>query len=174
MSALIEFLRGKGRDGAGRRLADVWAMNDAEMERSHDFIQWLFPLDEPSAAMPDAPVLTAEDFTVIGRDSAIRAAIRRSLDRMLGFYGFQWDSERQRLLLSPHFPQQAANWLSAGNHNFLRITRILKCLVLMGEREAARAFLQALEGIYKRGYSRVIGPRSLEFWQQAVLRRPDA
>jgi hypothetical protein len=174
MSAVIEFLRGKGRDGAGRRLAEVWAMNDAELERSHDFIHWLFPLDEPSAAVPDSPVLTAEDFAVIMRDSAIRAAIRRSFDRMLGFYGFQWDSERRRMLLSPHFPQQAANWLSAGNHNFPRITRILKCLMLIGEGETARTFLLMLEGIHKRGYGRVIGPRSLEAWQQAVNRRPDA
>ncbi len=174
MSALIDFLRGKGRDAAGRRLADVWAMSDGDLERHHDFIQWMFPLDEPSSAVPDSPVLTAEDFLVIGREAVIRANIRRSLDRMLGFYGFQWDSERQRLQLGSHFPQQAANWLSTGNHNFLRITRILKCLILMGEHEPARAFLGALEGIAKQGYARIIGTTSLELWRKAVLRRPDA
>lgn len=174
MSALIEFLRGTGRDGAGRRLADVWAMNDVELERHHDFIQWMFPLDEPSGAVPDSPVLTAEDFLLIGREAVIRANIRRSLDRMLGFYGFQWDSERQRLQLGSNFPQQAANWLSTGNHNFLRVTRILKCLMLMGEQERARAFLGALEGIAKQGYGRIIGATSLELWRKSVMRRPDA
>ncbi|MBL8699091.1 MAG: hypothetical protein JNK67_12000 [Alphaproteobacteria bacterium] len=168
MSEIVEFLRGKGRDGAGRRLSDIWAMNDAELERSHDYIQWLFPLDEPSGANPGAPVLAAEDVAAIRKDQVIRANIRRSLDRMLGFFGFAWGGERRTLVLSPYFPQQAANWLSTGNHNFLRMTRILRCLVLVGEPDAARALLAALEAIYKRGYSRVIGPRSLEFWQRAV------
>ncbi len=36
------FLRGAGRDGRGRRLADVLAFDDARIEAVHDFIQWLF------------------------------------------------------------------------------------------------------------------------------------
>lgn len=168
MSELIEFLRGKGRDAAGRRLSDIWAMNDAELERHHDYIQWMFPLDEPSGANPSAPHLTPDEIEVLRKDTAARANIRRSLDRMLGFLGFAWGGDRRSLVLSPHFPQQAANWLSTGNHNFLRVTRILRSLVLVGEGDAARALLAALEAIYKQGYSRVIGPRSLEFWQRAV------
>lgn len=168
MSDLLEFLRGKGRDGAGRRLSDIWAMNDAELERSHDYIQWMFPLAEASAANPAAPTLSADEIELIRKDQAIRANMRRSLDRMLGFFGFAWGGDRRALVLSPYFPQQAATWLSTGNHNFLRVTRILRSLNLVGEQDSARAFLAALEAIYKRGYSRVIGPRSLELWQQAI------
>ena len=33
---------------------------DMAIERTHDFIQWLFTLPEPSAAIPESPVLTPE------------------------------------------------------------------------------------------------------------------
>jgi hypothetical protein len=165
---LIDFLRGKGRDASHRRLADIWAMSDDELEADHNFIQWMFPLDVSSGAQPDAPTLDSNDLDQIRKDMTIRGNLRRSLDRMLGFYGFAWGPERRSLVLSPHFPQQAANWLSRNNHNFLRITRILRCLMLAGEVEAAKVLLLALEGLYKRGYGAAIGTTSLDFWRGAV------
>ena len=58
---LIEFYRGIAPDSEGRTLADLWAFSDDEMEEVHDFIQWMFPLREPSRFNPDAPLLTDED-----------------------------------------------------------------------------------------------------------------
>ena len=55
---IVTFLEGEGPDDRGRSLFDVLAFDDAALERNHDFIQWLFPLPEPSSAVPDAPVLT--------------------------------------------------------------------------------------------------------------------
>ena len=49
-SPIVRFLVQDGRDGAGRTFAQVLAFGDAELERRHDFVQWLFPLGEPSAA----------------------------------------------------------------------------------------------------------------------------
>ena len=82
MSALLAFRRGDGPAGRGRRIAAIWAMSDAELEASHDFIQWLFPLDTPSAAVPGSPVLAAEEIAVLPGDRTIRANLRR-LTRIL-------------------------------------------------------------------------------------------
>ncbi len=168
MSDIVDFLRGRGPDGAGRTLQLIWAFEDDELERHHDFIQWLFPLTERSGANPDAPVLRPTELDSLRADIAIRANLRRSLDRMLAFYGFMWNSDRSSLTLSPEFPQKATNWLSAGNHNFLRLTRILKCLVLAGETDAAKALLAALEALAKGGHGRFIGARTLGFWRDAL------
>jgi hypothetical protein len=172
VSELLDFLRGRGPDDAGRTLAQLWAWEDEDLERHHDFIQWMFPLPERSGANPAAPVLRPTELDSLREDAAIRANLRRSLDRMLAFYGFAWNSDRSALALSPIFAQKASNWLSAGNHNFLRLTRILRCLVLAGEATAASALLAALEGLAARGYGRVIGPRSLGFWREAAGPRP--
>jgi hypothetical protein len=55
MSRLTDFYRGAGSDSEGRSLADLWNLSDDEMEDIHDFIQWMFPLREPSRFNPDAP-----------------------------------------------------------------------------------------------------------------------
>ena len=48
------FLEGEGMDARGRSIFDVLGMDNVALERTHDFIQWLFPLPEPSAAVPAA------------------------------------------------------------------------------------------------------------------------
>ena len=55
------------------------------------------------------------------------------------------------------------------NHNHLRITRILRCLRVLGLQEECDVFFAALKRVYDDP-SINIGPRSLEFWTRAVER----
>ncbi|TMJ38226.1 MAG: hypothetical protein E6G87_06875, partial [Alphaproteobacteria bacterium] len=59
------FLTGEGHDHRGRFLADVLAFDNAILERSHDYIQWLFPLPEASRFSAGAPVLSHEEIALI-------------------------------------------------------------------------------------------------------------
>ena len=113
-------------------------------------------------------MLSPEDMEAIRRDPALRANLRRSLDRMLAFCGLAWDGERASIRLAPFFALRAATWLSRGNHNFRRISRILRSLVLAGEREAAQALHECLRQLHAGPYARVIGPDSLGFWRRAA------
>ena len=38
----------KGKDFKGRNLQDIWNYSDDEIEKKHDFIQMIFPLNQPS------------------------------------------------------------------------------------------------------------------------------
>jgi hypothetical protein len=154
MSALLDFHRGTGTDAAGRRRADILAWSDARLEAVHDYIQWLFPLPERSAFNPHAPLLTGADIAVFRAEPALQTALREGLARMQRFYGFD-----AALQVAGPLP-----WLTPGNHNFLRITRILRCLTLLGLAADARAFLAALE----RLDDPVIGARTRRFWAEAV------
>jgi hypothetical protein len=58
MSLLVDLYRGRAVDTEGRSLKDVLSWPDDELEVVHDFVQWLFPLPEPSRFNPDAPLLT--------------------------------------------------------------------------------------------------------------------
>jgi hypothetical protein len=60
-SPLLDFYRGHGTDAEGRFLKDIWTWENHDLEGVHDFIQWLFPLPEPSQFNPDAPLLTEKD-----------------------------------------------------------------------------------------------------------------
>src|SRR4051812_19771894 len=128
MSRLIDFYRGTGTDSEGRTIATVWAFSDAELESIHDFIQWLFPLREPSRFNPDAPLLTDADIAVFHADPALRANLLRSLEGFLAFLGLRFDGDA----VVPAADFESKNVLAFENHNWLRITRVLTSTRLLG------------------------------------------
>ena len=167
-SALLRFYRGEGRDHRGRRLADILVFNEARLEATHDFIQWLFPLPEPSGANAQAPLLSAADRAAFAADPALRAALRRSLDTMLAFYGLERRglSGEVAVLRGPRFGERSSEWLDRP-HNFLRISRMLRSLSLLGCGPEARAMLACLEGVF-RDHAAAIGEETLGYWRRAA------
>jgi hypothetical protein len=147
--AIHAFLAGRGADGRGRTLAEVLAFDDARVETVHDFVQWLFPLHAASRAVPGSPVLTAPEAAAIRADPAAREGLTRGLARMARFYA------------------GSDGWLTAFDHNHLRITRILTAARdLLGE-AAARDFHA---GIAARddAAGNPINPESRAFWVRAL------
>lgn len=63
--ALIAFLLGNGTDNRGRYLSDLWKKGYFFLETSHDYIQWMFPLDTKSQYNSKAPVLNNEEIIYI-------------------------------------------------------------------------------------------------------------
>ena len=165
---IVAFYEGTATDDRGRYLDDVLRFDDSKLEYVHDFIQWLFPLPERSGANPSAPVLDDAAIEQFHRRPQLRAALRRSLDRMLSFYGLAWSGDR--IAKNVSFPR-TSGWLNPGNHNHLRLTRILRSLTVLGEAQLARTLLEALTDIYDEeccaGRKR-ISQRSFKFWKRAI------
>jgi hypothetical protein len=166
-SALVRFYASAAPDARGRMIDEIWGWSDAALEEGHDFVQWLFPLPEPSAFVDDAPLLTQADIDAFAASAALRETLRRSFRRMLDFYGFVLVDGRL-VEPAPDFDQKSANWLRRFDHNYLRFTRILRALTLMGLRNDAVAFLAALEAVYRRYGEERIGERALGYWRAAV------
>ena len=169
MSAITDFYTGKGQDGSGRTLREILAWPERRLEEVHDYIQWLFPLPEPSGANPSAPVLDAETIAVFHSDEGLRARLREAFGRMLAFYGFaQRDGE---IVPGADFEQHARGWLTPGNHNHLRITRILRSLRVLGLDGEAERLWRGLEALHAREtaagrYS--ITERTFAYWRRAA------
>ena len=51
---------------------------DHQAETTHDYIQWLFPLDEPSRSVNGAPVLAELDIDEIRQSSLAQANLAKS------------------------------------------------------------------------------------------------
>ena len=170
-SPLVEFYLGRGGAGSAgyslQEIQDDWS--DQQLELVHNYIQWLFPLTEFSAFNPSAPVLDSETIARFRSDSIIQQNLSDSLKRMLAFYGFESEKKRNRLTIvrSEQYTQQSTHWLTPNNHNFLRITRILKSLRLLGKQEEALAFLIALKAVYEEEKQK-IGRTTLHYWERAV------
>lgn len=175
MSNLVEFWLQGDKNPDGYTLEDMLDMSDSQLERSHNFIQWMFPLDEPSRAQPKSPVLTEEDIITLRSGSnfdKLSFAMGVVCGRMLKFYGFspaRMDGDF-RFILDNDFDQYASRWITPRNHNFLRLTRILKSLHLLGFSMYAEALQELLLKLADDPkYSRIIGPTTKEFWERAIL-----
>ena len=168
-SRLVAFYLGHEPDLSGRLIDDVLSWDDEKLEVVHDYIQWLFPLQEKSAFNDSAPLLTVEDIATFRGNPKMKEKLLLSLARLLDFYGFVMvtDGSVIRIVKSEWFEQKSRTWLTQYNHNFLRITRILKSLVLLGCDGYATAFLDVLEEVYSDN-SRIIGEKSLSYWRNAV------
>jgi len=152
------------------------------LERSHDYIQWLFPTDEPSRFNVRAPVLTPDQVLTIRKDPAAVASIRRAFSKFCTFLGLELvlpdtkmqdcqaqamtecdviveDTKQPRMFVrkAPHFLERFADCWEVGftgigfNHNWLRISRVIHCLRLVGLVEEAAAFLACLEQMPELG-----------------------
>jgi hypothetical protein len=163
MSHLIEFYRGLAPDAQGRMLADLWAFSDDEMEAVHDFIQWMFPLREPSRFNPDAPLLDEADIEEFRSDPALRDSLGRSFGRFLAFLGLS--VEGGRVVESADYARKGEVWRHP-NHNWLRISRVLTSLRTLGLEAEGRAFFDFLESLRDGGGSG-IDARTFGFWSRA-------
>ena len=161
----MAFYAGSGTDGAGRTIDEIWSWDHRRLEMVHDFIQWLFPLPEPSRFNPHAPLLMAADVTAFRADPALQERARRSLDVMLDFLGLVRRGET--ISRAPHFSPDI-HWLAPANHNHLRLTRILLFLGHAGLEVEARALLACLDDIASHEGAPKIAPRTLAFWREAI------
>lgn len=175
MSQIIDFYNGSKPDRAGRSWSEIVSQTDEWLEKTHDYIQIIFPLEEPSEFNVNAPTLTEEDILSFQeKDSLLRKRLKTSLFVMLMFYGIELYSggtfSKYKIKFikdRESFDERSKIWISRNNHNYMRITRILKSLCLLGLRPYAEAFLECLLEI-KKEFEFEISNTTVEFWRQAV------
>ena len=149
MSAITSFLEGTGSDHRGRNISEVLNFDNGALEAVHDYIQWLFPLPETSAFNPFAPVLTASDIEALKRSPRVQESLEKATARMLQFY------------------RQNTNWLTAVDHNHLRITRIIRSLALLQGKDKARLFHDQILQITESA-GRPVASQALNYWYNAA------
>jgi len=118
---VCDFLEG-GFDFKNRSVREILAKDDDWLESTHDYIQWLFPLDVKSFSNRNAPVLMIDDILRISESELAQKHIQASVKRMKEFW-----------VTNDH-------WIRRYNHNHLRLTRVIKSLRLLCGSTAAEDF----------------------------------
>ncbi len=147
-NAVLGFLNGTAADIHGRTFEDVMVFSDEQIEHTHNFIQWLFPLPEPSLSVPGSPYLSDADITAIKDNSAAVANLNIAADWFLNF-----------LVRNQH-------WIKPFDHNHLRITRVIKSLRLIAGDETAAWFKAEVIRVVGEA-KETIGARARHFWENA-------
>ncbi|KAH9869954.1 hypothetical protein J1614_006875 [Plenodomus biglobosus] len=221
----------QAKDSHGRTQQDIMSWSDTKLERSHNYIQMLFPLPEGSPYNWAAPVVTREVFNAFRSRTELRDSMRRSFERMLEFYGFTASADTKvdvnskdedheggsevedvaaqnvgattaeitetspedtesntttgsesttalsstpsttsyAIIRGPKWRKNSTNWCVRFDHNHLRITRILRCLRVMGLQTECDAFYKALQEVFADP-AVPISDRSMMYWTHAVQR----
>ncbi|MGH6874408.1 MAG: opioid growth factor receptor-related protein [Aestuariivirgaceae bacterium] len=148
-SAAQAFLEGTGSDHRGRSIVHILAFDDESLEAVHDYIQWLFPLPERSRFSAEAPVLTAPEVAMIAASPLARRNLLAAAHRLQRFY------------------ESNGHWLTAINHNHLRITRIIRSLRILVGVEEAQAFRARIEDLVAAA-GNPVAPEAINHWHRAA------
>ena len=127
---LVSFYWGHGTDTTGRRINDIWKLDDEEFEWHHGFIQWLFPLPEASYYNPNAMILPPEVASVFQSDPMLQREVIYSFDFALRFCGFQ--RTESKITKGANLDERSEVWHWADSHHHLRLSRIVQSLHHLG------------------------------------------
>lgn len=150
---LYLFYCGIERNVDGKSFKDLLKLTDIELEQSHTVIQWLFPLFEQSLHSYSAPLLNDETIQKLKESYDCRNNLILAGKKLYAFL-IQNNSKHP-------------SWVKKNNHNYLRITRIIKFCRLMGNENLARSFYD-LGLKYYNHFPKEIGEKTLKFWQDAM------
>ncbi|BGP25546.1 opioid growth factor receptor-like protein [Rhodotorula toruloides] len=150
-----------------------------ELEGRHDFVQWFFPIREQGVNW-DAQPLELHEFEGIKSDPAAMSRFLESYRIMLAFYGLTLvNPETGEVALrdevpAPHpssYLRRLRN-LEERSHNWLRVTRILKCLEEFGLTPHAPSLLLFLLTLQSPPHSLLTSPalcRSMDsYWRWCI------
>jgi len=152
MSRIVDYYTAEGRDSGGRKFTDFMCLGADQLESCHDYIQWVFPLTEASRYNLDAPILTDADIQVLQADQLAQRRLWRAFAKMLDFYCVH------------------KHWRLKNDHNLLRITRILKSLRLLMDRDMAQEFYETIVALPEKDQFAA----ALPYWQAAMGPAPKA
>lgn len=145
----LNFLSKEGNDFKGRTLESIWSFSDEDIERTHDFIQILFPLNKQSESAFHGYYLDSEELIEqIRSNSKARENILKSSNWYLSF-----------------LTRNVWLWNRNYDHNQLRITRVIECLRLLISEDEADKFYDDVLKIIKDDNK--INQTSLNFWKNA-------
>lgn len=168
---LFDFYAVGDVDFKGRTLEDMISMTNDQLEKSHDVIQWMFPLNEKSNHNKFAPILDDETIEKLKLENTFRTNFDRICNRFEKFLEptvrivRTSRGEVNQLASRPH-------WVNPHDHNYLRITRVIKCCLLFGQTSSAESFWVAATAIYQK-YPDLVGDLTKKYWDEAIVLHPE-
>lgn len=153
----LNFLSLKEPDDQGRYAFEYLNFNHDEMEQCHGWIQWAFPIDTKSNYNPLAPII---DSRFLHTESSNIISIKL-LQQFMKFIGLDSYIEfnKERFLEVIDGPL---------NHNILRISRVLKHLVLTNKQNAAKWLLESISKFMIRQYPERFCSNTVAYWYTLV------
>ena len=154
----VQFYKGEIPNKKNCWLYQMIKWSNFTLEADHDYIQWMFPSNEPSQMVADSPVLTKEESEIFQSDISLQEKVKTSFRRFLNFLDFELVNEEIKPM------KDVPSWIAAESlHNMMRITRMFKSLRLTGNEEYAKLFFKSL-----KPYRDKVSSNTWNYWENAV------
>ena len=155
----------------------TWSRDYERLERAHDYIQWLFPSPEASMFNYNSQALTQYEAEVMRRDPSIQRRLKRSVALFLDFLGLQIDfeatSEEGAVTRGNDAAARLLN-VETNPHNFLRISRLVRCMGEVGLHRWQRPLLtQLAKEVFQTGALRSAAASYCNHWLTHVCSADD-
>lgn len=149
------FLSGEGVDAFGRTFSEILNRDNFWWDECHSHMCMVFPLPEPSGFSEEAPILTPEDITLIKASPIAMENILKAFTRYKNFLGLKDDYSV--------YDKSSAKYYELPNHNWLRFSRVIRCLRIFGYNLEAVGFYEFLKkNVKNAGFSE-------KYWESAAL-----
>jgi len=169
MNETFQFLAGNFPNKGSRYVYEIWEWGNIRKEFCHNYIQWLFPIDTKSSYNKNAPVITKKEIDALEKKDKetfllIQSNMKISFEKMLKFYGFQIINNR--ISFGDAFYWKSLFWRTYRNHNYKRISRILRSLCLFKMEDYARQWFVILREL---SIDNSCMAMSLHYWEAALV-----
>lgn len=158
-SGLASFLRGEEYIVIHKedlKYSDVLNKPNDYLESTHNWVQYVFPTDKKSKYNKSAPTIPLEELALLRKDKRIISNLQKAYERILDFYDNKYEDVK---------------WITKNNHNFKRITRIIRCLRLFGLDDEANTFFTMIREkvAHEEAVSgkTIVSPKTIEYWEKA-------
>lgn len=159
----LKFLEGSEKEDRGRYVTDILKYGNLRLELVHNYVQRIFPTNEQSKFSNIRPI-TDEDITLIRASAIVKDNISRMYQKMLRYWKIDGDRYRKWGLGAPF-----RLWNMWNNHNHWRMTRVLKCFLLLGMEDEHKDFSLRLSAILEikraKKLSVRITKKTAEIWK---------
>jgi hypothetical protein len=166
-SRLLLFYSCDVTDSENRTFEDILKFNDEELEKCHNYIQWIFPTDEPSQHNKTAPIIESLELHEFIHSEKIQNNFFKALKIILKFYGFDAEfngNKLSKIEKSIDFEEKINKWFRYRNHNLLRISRILLSMNLFGHKDLAAFIFGYILGSLSQERIEKVGIDVVEIW----------
>jgi hypothetical protein len=157
-------------DDRGNTLDSTLRRDNDWYEDSRYFVQWMFPIAEPSQVKQDGPMLSAIDFLRLADDRRVHEGVMSGVVRLLCFLGLRLDPVGGGAVAGENWTVEWHRWARFPGHNDMRVSRMLRCLALIGEAELAKNIYLDLERLIRHTRGAEAAEPALAYWRAAAYR----
>ena len=180
--ALLNFYDESKPNTKGVFLSDMLKWKDEQFEKDTDHLQWLFPTHEIDSFNTSIPLIDQQAVTIFRRQYSMKRNFQKSFERILNFYGLERQKAttkkgvfglptknmKDEIKPAANFDERQLLWLTPNNPHFSRITHIIASVGLLGEKNEAQLFIDALKKISENEGRGIIEASHLFKWNTTL------